>query len=135
MTPKQQRFVQEYIVDLNGTQAAIRAGYSEHTAQEQSSRLLSKAMISDAVKEAMAKKALRLEITADKVLRDLEMTREMALRDGDYGPAIRAAELQGKHIGMFVDRSETTLKDERMVVNAPQPEQDADEWANKNRPH
>ena len=45
LTPKQQRFVDEYLIDLNATQAAIRAGYSPKTAQEQSSRLLSNVMV------------------------------------------------------------------------------------------
>lgn len=52
MTPKQQRFVEEYRLDMNATQAAIRAGYSEKTAQEQGSRLLSNVMIATAIKEA-----------------------------------------------------------------------------------
>ena len=52
LTPKQQRFVEEYLIDLNATQAAIRAGYSEKTAQEQSSRLLSNVMVQEAVQKA-----------------------------------------------------------------------------------
>ena len=45
LTPKQERFCQEYLIDLCGTQAAIRAGYSKHTAQPQSARLLSNVII------------------------------------------------------------------------------------------
>ena len=51
MTPKQQRFVEEYLIDLNATQAAIRAGYSKHTANEQGSQLLAKLSIQAAVAE------------------------------------------------------------------------------------
>ena len=54
LTDKQQRFVEEYLVDLNAMQAAIRAGYSERMAQEQSSRLLSNVMVQEAVREAQA---------------------------------------------------------------------------------
>lgn len=68
MTPKQQRFVEEYLVDLNATQAAIRSGYSPNTAQEQGARLLSKAMVADAVRKAQADRTERTEINADWVL-------------------------------------------------------------------
>lgn len=71
LTPKQQSFVDEYLIDLNATQAAIRAGYSAKTAQEQSSRLLSNVMIQGAVAEAKAARAERVEVQQDDVLREL----------------------------------------------------------------
>lgn len=71
LNSKQARFVEEYLIDLNATQAAIRAGYSERTAQEQSSRLLSNVMVSEAVSKAMAARSDRTEITQDMVLREL----------------------------------------------------------------
>lgn len=71
LTAKQRAFVREYLIDLNATQAAIRAGYSEKTAQEQGSRLLSNVMVSAAVDEAMKIRADRTDITADRVLKEL----------------------------------------------------------------
>lgn len=71
LSPKQECFCQEYLKDLNATQAAIRAGYSEHTAQEQSSRLLSKAIIKERIDALMQKREKRTEITADKILYEL----------------------------------------------------------------
>lgn len=71
MTARQARFVREYLVDLNGTQAAIRAGYSERTANEQAARLLAKVSVRQAVQEAMAAREARTEITQDMVLREL----------------------------------------------------------------
>lgn len=71
LTPKQQTFCQEYIVDLNGTQAAIRAGYSPHTANEQASRLLANVNIQEFVQSLFNARAERTKITADKVLREL----------------------------------------------------------------
>lgn len=64
-------FVAEYMVDLNATQAAIRAGYPPRAAQEQSSRLLSNVMVAAAVARAKADRAKRTGITADRVLREL----------------------------------------------------------------
>lgn len=71
LTDKQRRFVEEYLVDLNATQAAIRAGYSAKTAQEQSSRLLSNVMVQQAIREAQEARSQRTEITADRVLQEL----------------------------------------------------------------
>lgn len=69
LTDKQRCFVQEYLVDLNATQAAIRAGYSEKTACEQGSRLLAHVKVSEAIRAAMQERAKRTEISQDDVLR------------------------------------------------------------------
>lgn len=68
---KQRRFVDEYLIDLNATQAAIRAGYSGKTAQEQASRLLSNVMVQDELSKRIAEREKRTEITQDAVLREL----------------------------------------------------------------
>lgn len=71
LTDKQQRFVDEYLIDLNATQAAIRAGYSVKTAQEQSSRLLSNVMVQQAIAERMAERSKRTGINQDRVVLEL----------------------------------------------------------------
>lgn len=71
LTDKQQRFVNEYLIDLNATQAAIRAGYSKKTAQVQSARLLSNVMVSQYLSERRQALQGRTEITQDMVLREL----------------------------------------------------------------
>lgn len=71
LTDKQRRFVDEYLVDLNATQAAIRAGYSQKTARQIGDENLSKPDIAKAVQEAQAARATRTEITQDMVLREL----------------------------------------------------------------
>lgn len=68
MTPKQKRFCDEYLIDLNATQAAIRAGYSVKTAQEQSSRLLSNVMVQEAISKAMAARSKRTGVNQDRVV-------------------------------------------------------------------
>lgn len=109
LTPKQALFVREYLVDLNATQAALRAGYSKKTAAKIGSENLQKPAIKDALDKAMKKRAKTVEITAEKVLRDLEECREAARADKQYAPAIRASELQGRHLKMFVDRIEAKV--------------------------
>ena len=71
LTPKQERFVAEYLIDLNATQAAIRAGYSEKTADKQGSQLLGKTSIAQAIAAAKSKRDKRTGITQDKVVAEL----------------------------------------------------------------
>jgi phage terminase small subunit len=71
LNDKQARFVREYLVDLNATQAAIRSGYSEATAYSQGQRLLKNVEVAAAVAKAQAKRAERTDVTADRVLREL----------------------------------------------------------------
>jgi phage terminase small subunit len=68
LTPQQEVFCQEYMKDLNGTQAAIRAGYSEKTSNEQAGRLLSKVSVRSRLDELRKERASRTNITADRVL-------------------------------------------------------------------
>lgn len=68
LTPKQIRFCEEYLIDLNGTQAAIRAGYSKKTANEQAARLLANVSLQDYVQQLQSKTSDKLEITREKVI-------------------------------------------------------------------
>lgn len=68
LTTKQKRFVAEYLIDLNGKQAAVRAGYTVRRAEVTASELLANRKVSEAVAEAMAKRESRTEITQDMVL-------------------------------------------------------------------
>jgi len=73
LTEKQKRFCEEYLIDFNGTQAAIRSGYSKKTAKEISSENLTKPNIQGYIKELISKQQERTEITADKVLKELAL--------------------------------------------------------------
>ena len=71
LTEKQQRFVDEYLIDLNATQAAIRAGYSAKTADVQCSRMLGNVKVQQAISEAMAERSKRTGINQDRVVLEL----------------------------------------------------------------
>lgn len=71
LTDKQKKFCEEYLVDLNATQAAIRSGYSTKTAAAQAARLLINVNVQKEVQELKDRRALRTEITADFVLKEL----------------------------------------------------------------
>ena len=132
MTPKQERFVEEYLVDLNATQAAIRAGYSEQTARQIGAQNLSKLVIQQAIEAARNKRSERVELTQDEVVRDLRELRDICMgrkpvritevvKNAQLGKvtsrevevyaleptgAGKALDLLGKHLGMFVDKVE-----------------------------
>jgi phage terminase small subunit len=71
LTPKQAAFVREYLVDLNATQASVRAGYSAKTAEQQGPRLLGNVGVAAAIKVAIDARAQRTEITQDRVLEEI----------------------------------------------------------------
>lgn len=121
-SPKLRQFVSEYIVDFNGTQAAIRAGYSPRTAYSIASENLTKPEVQLAIQETIEKRMERTEVTQDYVVDRLYKIVERCMQgtpvlDKEGKPvgrwtfqansANRALELLGKHQGMFIDRSET----------------------------
>lgn len=88
LSPKQRAFVTEYLKDHNGTQAAIRAGYSVKTANEQAARLLVNVSIKDAIQEAQSKAEKRAILTYGRALEILAEIAETANREGDRIAAI-----------------------------------------------
>lgn len=119
LTPKQQRFVEEYLVDLNGTQAAIRAGYAPKNARITASQNLAKPIIARSIKELRDKQSRKTNLTAEYVLASLQNVAERCQqaqpvldREGnptgeyrfDSSGANKALELLGKHLALFVDR-------------------------------
>lgn len=81
LTAKQQRFVIEYLVDLNATQAAIRAGYAAKGAKDQAYQLMQRPEIAAAIKEAMEARNQRTKVDADYVLNRLTEIDQMDLLD------------------------------------------------------
>lgn len=118
-TPKKKQFVKEYLIDLNATGAAIRAGYSQKTAKAQGSRLLTDVDVQDSLSESLKAREKRTEITADYVLTSLKNIAERCqqlepVRDNKGNPtgefrfdstgANKAVELLGKNLKLFTDR-------------------------------
>lgn len=109
LSPKQAAFVREYMVDHNGTQAAIRAGYSARTANEQASRLLANVNIAKAVAKAQAAMALKTETEAEWVRRRLKEEADDFSEFASHSARIRALELVGKINGVFeIDNKQKT---------------------------
>lgn len=139
LTDKQKRFVEEYLIDLNATQAAIRAGYSQKTARSIGQRMLTFVDIQNAIQQAQNKRSDRTQISQDDVIKGLleiiaistgkqTITEtEIARTEGGvvvgtdvvktcFEPhaANKALELLGKHLGMFKDRVDVTSGDQTL---------------------
>ena len=97
LTPRQREFVRHYLATSNGTQSAIQAGYSKHTAAEQASRLLKSVRVAQAVAAGLADSG----DTQGTIIDELRTVGSDAAAAGQYGPAVRAIELRGKHLGMW----------------------------------
>jgi phage terminase small subunit len=131
LTDKQQRFVDEYLIDLNATQAAIRAGYSEKTASKIGSENLLKPEIQKYISERIQIRTERTEVTQDYVLKTIVDTIErcrqhkpvmnkdgtrvmVETEDGEYVPAyqfdssavLKGTDQLGRHLKMFTDKVE-----------------------------
>lgn len=127
LSPKERAFVREYLVDQNGTQAAIRAGYAANSAQEQSSRLLSKDMVWAAVEAGLKKLEERTLVSKSYVIDGFKKVAESCLQKvpiiqgfmpltdeegnkvlkiADSNGANKALECLGKSIGIFVEKHE-----------------------------
>ena len=106
LTAKQERFCIEYIIDLNATQAAIRAGYSVKTANRIASENLSKPDIQKKIQKLQQDRATRTEITQDRVLKELAGIGFAPITKGKIKAAdkTKALELLGRHLGMFTDK-------------------------------
>lgn len=98
LTDKQKRFCEEYLVDLNATQAAIRAGYSERTAEQIAYKLVKKSSVSEYLRSLKEKRSSRTEITADRVLAAIA---EIGFGKFQAKDRLKALELLGKHLGLF----------------------------------
>jgi phage terminase small subunit len=110
LTPKQDMFVKEYLIDLNATQAAIRAGYSEKTAHVIANQLLNKTLVSDAIKKARQEQSKRTLITADDVIQSIIDIRQMAINSDKLSDALKANELLGKHLVLFTDKLQSEVQ-------------------------
>lgn len=163
LTPKQARFVEEYLIDLNATQAAIRAGYSPRGADVQGTRLLANARIRSRVDELIAERSRRTGINQDRIIRELARialldptkladmdsasiletateddraviqsvkVKQIPTQEGmgvereiKFADKIKALELLGKHLGMWIDRQQVDLSGRvELVDDVPRPE-------------
>lgn len=106
---KQKLFAEEYIIDFNATQAAIRAGYSTKTASSIGAENLRKPKIQELISEAIRDRIARTHITQERVVLELASVAFAGMADMEdsgitWKNKLRALELLGKHLGMFASK-------------------------------
>ena len=104
LNAKQQLFVEEFLVDLNATAAAKRAGYSEKTAYSVGHENLKKPEIAAAIQEAKESRSERTGITADEVIKGLKKEATLEGEGSSHSARVAAWAHLGKHLSLFVDR-------------------------------
>ncbi len=107
LTPKQKRFVDEYLIDLNATQAAIRTGYSKRTAGQIGHELLKKPEIGVALQKAHAIHAERIGVTVESLTAEYEEARLLAHSSTQASAMVSATTGKAKLHGLVTDRQET----------------------------
>lgn len=129
LTARQMRFVDEYLKDLNATQAAIRAGYAAKTASNNASQIMGNHGVQEAIEARKQTRVERVELEQDWVVNELRKVAQKCLHveDDDGKPianivnvGVKALELLGRHQGIFIDKREITGKDGKdLVPEAP----------------
>jgi phage terminase small subunit len=123
LTPKQAAFVREYVVDCNGAQAAIRAGYAASRARVTAAELVAKRNVQDAIAKAQAEKTSAAGVTAEWIIERLKIE-ALAAKEG--AARVKALELLGKRLRLWVDRvaheGEATLHITTVVWDGDNPE-------------
>ena len=116
LTEKQATFAQEYLIDLNATQAAVRAGYSKGSAARYAVELLNKNHVAEAIQKAMQERNQRVEISQDRILEELSRIAFGDLRDavtwGPRGVSLKdSAVLTDEQAAAIAEVGETVTKD------------------------
>jgi phage terminase small subunit len=133
LTPKQKAFAREYVKDNNGKEAAIRAGYDEKYAKQQAYENLTKPYLKEVIQEKQAVLAEKAQVSAEFVINNFleilnfnKQIEEFTQNDGenvrvkkkmiDAQAALKASELLGKHLGLFVEKLQVTGKDGKDLI-------------------
>jgi len=106
LSPKEELFVAEYLIDKNGSAAAVRTGYSKRSAAKTAFDLLRKPLVKRAIEKALKAQMTRTLITADQVLKDIERIAAKAEADKEFHAALKGKELLGKHYKLFTEKHE-----------------------------
>lgn len=130
LTPKQSRFIDEYMIDLNGTQAAIRAGYSKKTAEQQASRLLSNVKVQAEIAKRQSALSDTHGVTLQSLLLELDEAREAALgaETVQSSAAVAATMAKAKLCGLVIDKQEAKTSGTVKHLVAEAPKLSKEEW-------
>jgi phage terminase small subunit len=110
LSPRQRAFAREYVVDFNGSAAAVRAGYSVKYPDRQASQLMKNPGVAAYIDDLTQSKQAKL-ISVDPEYVVAQVTAIISKADTKDGDKLRALELLARHLGMFIERTEISGKD------------------------
>ena len=110
LTPKQEKFCNEYLIDLNASAAARRAGYSKRNADKIGPNLIGKSRIAEKIQKTIDEQTKRTLVDADYVINNIKEEVERCKADPDHNSndIYKGCELLGKHLGLFTDKKEVS---------------------------
>ena len=122
LTPKQERFCQEYLKDLNGCQAAIRAGYSKRTARNLACNQLTKIHIQARIEQLKAARGEKTGVTQEWVVEMLQKVAQRCVESEkfDPSPAVQALDKLAKHTGAYEMDHKQAVSEAMAMFNALQ---------------
>lgn len=109
LTEQRRRFAEEYLVDQNATQAAIRAGYSPRTAYSSGARLLRDVEVRELIQQGLLRARERAEWGLQDFVRELDEARQVAANEGQAAAMITASTTKAKALGVFVDKKQAEV--------------------------
>lgn len=131
LTGLQLRFCEEYLVDLNATQAAIRAGYAPTYANRQAFQLMENTAIRIAIDGLRVQREGNSDVTKDFVLRGIRKAIKLAEDSGNLNALLRGHELLARHLGMFIERQEISGPDGHAIQMEQKVKNDATDFTSR----
>lgn len=134
LTAKQEAFCKEYLIDYNGTRAAIKAGYSKNNATSQAYDNTMKPYIQEYMTKLRKKRDKRTQVDADWVINQITQVAILAKKEGDYSAANGSLKLLAKHVGIldntrarWYDNKDDKVCTELVITRKPKPKHQDDD--------
>jgi len=124
LTAKQERFVEEYMIDSNAAASARRAGFTKKNSDAIGMQLLRKSHVRAAIAAKREKLSQKTGDTAERIIAELQFNYQRALELNDMSAANKAVELRGKHLKMFVDHVKHDVGVTLLDIICPRTESD-----------
>lgn len=129
LSERQRRFCEEYLVDLNATQAILRSGYNTKFPNRIAFQLMENPAVRIAIDGLRSERTKGADVTKDFVLQQIMRTIRKAEEDNNHNAVLRGTELLARHLGMFVERTEISGPD-GAAIEYKKSEEDAADFTN-----
>lgn len=131
LTDKQRRFCEEYLTDLNGTQAIIRAGYQTKYPNRIAFQMMENPAIRIAIDGLRNQRSKTTDVTKDFVLKKIQRAIAKADEDNNHNAVLRGLELLARHLGMFIERTEISGPDGKAIELEQRTKQDVEDFKSR----